>query len=95
MSSVVENSIEITKVKTELAKTKKISELTVIQRRQMLMDLNSDVLPPMKYDSELAAIGDTVYGSGVAAINGGGFFLGTATFVPITQNSHVNQDIQL
>ena len=95
MASAIENEIEITAIKQELAKTKKVSELSVAQRRQMLSDLYDGTLPPMKYNHELVAIGDTVYGSGVAGVNGGGFFFGTATFVPITQNAHVNQDIQM
>tara|TARA_R100001510_G_C7641152_1_gene198768 strand:- start:731 stop:1018 length:288 start_codon:yes stop_codon:yes gene_type:complete len=94
MASSTENEIEIIAIKQELAKTKKVSELSVSQRRQMLSDLYGGTLPPMKYNNELVAIGDKVYGKGVSAINSGGFFMGDALFVPISLAAHVDQDIQ-
>lgn len=95
MSSPTENAIQIGLIQTELAKTKKISDLTVSQKRQMLQELFNGKIPPLEHTSELLAENDTVYGKGIAGINGGGFFFGTALTVPPTQNSHVDQDIQL
>ncbi len=78
------NSAAITAIQLELAKTIRFSEMTNTAKRSINDELNPEGYALWYTDPKLV-VGDKVFGWGDAAINGGGFFFGEITQLPVTE----------
>ena len=87
MASSAENTVAINFITTN---TKKVSELTDAQRREVMEGVFKFGVS-LSYNDPVIKIGDLVHGDGVAGINDGFFWMGWATINGVLSlDAHVN-----
>lgn len=91
--SSLENQIQITAIKADLAKKITFAEMDNAQKKEVIDQLFPQGVA-FWYADPKTSIGDKVFGWGAANINSGGFFFGEATSVPVTADANINFKFQ-
>ena len=89
MASTLENELQITAVKQELAKKITFAAMSNAQKRSVVDQLFPNGVA-FQYEDPKVAVGDFVYGWDDNDFNGGGFFFGEVLSIPLAGDGNID-----